>query len=194
MRKKEYRSEKMRDLMAMQYHGLSMAQTIVWFFIYAFIGWVMECIVIRREKGIWENRGFAKLPFCIIYPFGAIAVYELLNPIADNIVALYISGAIIATTIEYITAKVMLMLFGEFWWDYKNKFMNYQGIICLESTVGWGLLTVFFFKFMNRYVTIGVSRIPGRIANTIAIILLVAYIFDFTTQFLHSLSKEKECN
>ncbi len=194
MRKKEYRSEKMSDLMAMQYHGLSMAQTIVWFFIYAFIGWVMECIVIRREKGIWENRGFAKLPFCIIYPFGAIAVYELLSPIADNIVALYISGAIIATTIEYITAKVMLMLFGEFWWDYKNKFMNYQGIICLESTVGWGLLTVFFFKFMNRYVTIGVSRIPGRIANTIAITLLVAYILDFTTQFLHSLSKEKECN
>lgn len=194
MRKKEYRSEKMSDLMAMQYHGLSMAQTIVWFFIYAFIGWVMECIVIRREKGIWENRGFAKLPFCIIYPFGAIAVYELLSPIADNIVALYISGAIIATTIEYITAKVMLMLFGEFWWDYKNKFMNYQGIICLESTVGWGLLTVFFFKFMNRYVTIGVSRIPGRIANTIAITLLVAYTLDFTTQFLHSLSKEKECN
>lgn len=194
MRKKEYRSEKMSDLIAMQYHGLSMAQTIVWFFIYAFIGWVMECIVIRREKGIWENRGFAKLPFCIIYPFGAIAVYELLSPIADNIVALYISGAIIATTIEYITAKVMLMLFGEFWWDYKNKFMNYQGIICLESTVGWGLLTVFFFKFMNRYVTIGVSRIPGRIANTIAITLLVAYILDFTTQFLHSLSKEKECN
>lgn len=194
MRKKEYRSEKMSDLIAMQYHGLSMAQTIVWFFIYAFIGWVMECIVIRREKGIWENRGFAKLPFCIIYPFGAIAVYELLSPMADNIVALYISGAIIATTIEYITAKVMLMLFGEFWWDYKNKFMNYQGIICLESTVGWGLLTVFFFKFMNRYVTIGVSRIPRRIANTIAITLLVAYILDFTTQFLHSLSKEKECN
>ena len=194
MRKKEIRSEKMSDLIAMQYHGLSMAQTIVWFFIYAFIGWVMECIVIRRENGIWENRGFAKLPFCIIFPFGAIAVYELLSPIADNIVALFISGAIIATTIEYITAKVMLMLFGEFWWDYKNKFMNYQGIICLESTVGWGLLTVFFFKFMNRYVTIGVSRIQGRIANTIAITLLVAYILDFTTQFLHSLSKEKECN
>ena len=194
MRKKEYRSVIMSDLMAMQYHGLSMTQTIVWFFIYAFIGWVMECIVIRREKGVWENRGFAKLPFCIIYPFGAMAVYELLSPIADNIVALYISGAIIATTIEYITAKVMLALFGEFWWDYKNKFMNYQGIICLESTVGWGLLTVFFFRFMNRYVTIGVSRIPGRITNAIAITLLVAYIFDFTTQFLHSLSKEKECN
>lgn len=32
----------MSDLIAMQYHGLSMAQTIVWFFIYAFIGWVME--------------------------------------------------------------------------------------------------------------------------------------------------------
>ena len=40
------------------------------FFLYSFLGWVMECIVIRREKGRWENRGFAHLPFCIIYGFG----------------------------------------------------------------------------------------------------------------------------
>lgn len=33
------------------------------FFIYSFMGWVMECIVIRREKGFWENRGFARVPF-----------------------------------------------------------------------------------------------------------------------------------
>ena len=33
------------------------------FFLYSFLGWVMECIVIRREKGRWENRGFAHLPF-----------------------------------------------------------------------------------------------------------------------------------
>ena len=43
------------------------------FFLYSFCGWVMECIVIRREKGVWENRGFVHLPLCIIYGFGAMA-------------------------------------------------------------------------------------------------------------------------
>lgn len=180
------------DFMALQYHGLTVQQTIIWFFIYAFLGWCMECVVIRREKGIWENRGFAKMPFCIIYPFGAMAVYELLNPIADNMIMLYISGAIIATTIEFVTAKVMIRLFGEFWWDYNNKFMNYKGILCIESTLGWGLLTIFFFKFMNKYITIGVNRIPDWLVNRLAVILLVAYIVDFMIQFTHSLEKCEE--
>lgn len=190
------------DVMALQYHGLTMQQTIVWFFVYAFLGWCMECVVIRREKGYWENRGFARLPFCIIYPFGAMAVNELLSPIANNLVVLYIAGAIVATTIEFVTAKVMLKLFDEFWWDYTNKFMNYQGIICLESTLGWGLLTIFFFRFMNKYITIGVNRIPIRIVNTMAVLLLVAYVVDFMTQFVKTLEKceekdileNKDCN
>ena len=41
------------------------------FFLYSFLGWCMECVVIRREKGEWENRGFVRSPFCIIYGFGA---------------------------------------------------------------------------------------------------------------------------
>ena len=36
------------------------------FFLYSFLGWVMECIVIRREKGVWENRGFVHSP-CLLY-------------------------------------------------------------------------------------------------------------------------------
>lgn len=32
------------------------------FFVYSFFGWVMECIVIRHDTGVWENRGFVRLP------------------------------------------------------------------------------------------------------------------------------------
>ena len=51
------------------------------FFLYSFMGWIMECIVIRREKGKWENRGFAHLPFCIIYGFGAMLGFAVLRPL-----------------------------------------------------------------------------------------------------------------
>ena len=84
------------------------------FFLYSFLGWVMECIVIRREKGRWENRGFAHLPFCIIYGFGAMLGFALLRPFSSNYVLLYLVGAVLATLFEYLTARLMLRLFGTF--------------------------------------------------------------------------------
>ena len=77
------------------------------FFLYSFLGWVMECIVIRREKGRWENRGFAHLPFCIIYGFGAMLGFALLRPFSGNYVLLYLVGAVLATLFEYLTVLLI---------------------------------------------------------------------------------------
>ena len=120
------------------------------FFLYSFLGWCMECVVIRREKGEWENRGFVRSPFCIIYGFGAMLGYALLRPFAGNYVVLYVVGAVAATAFEYLTALLMLKLFGTFWWDYTNKPFNYRGIICLESTLGWGLSACCCSLFMQK--------------------------------------------
>ena len=70
------------------------------FFLYSFFGWIMECIVIRREKGYWENRGFVHLPLCIIYGFGAMLGYAALRPLADNLllkVTSYITDPVTTT-------------------------------------------------------------------------------------------------
>ena len=121
-------------------------------FIYSFCGWAMECVVIRIQLGRWENRGFAKLPFCVIYGFGVFIAYHLFQPIEHNYVALYIWGCIAATIFEYLTAQVMLRLFDEVWWDYTHKKINYKGILCLQSTLGWGFLALFIFGIFNRLV------------------------------------------
>lgn len=105
------------------------------FFLYSFVGWCMECVVIRREKGAWENRGFVRLPFCIIYGFGAMLGYAVLRPLMGHTIVLYIVSAMGATAFEYATGCLMQRLFGEFWWDYSHKRFNYKGMICLESTV-----------------------------------------------------------
>ena len=67
------------------------------FFAFSFLGWFMECLVIRREKGFFENRGFVKGPFCIIYGFGALAAYGLMQSLADHWLLLYFCGAVGAT-------------------------------------------------------------------------------------------------
>ena len=109
--------------------AVSLSVLINVFFLYSFLGWVMECIVIRREKGHWENRGFAHSPFCIIYGFGSMLGYAALNPLADNLVLLFFVGALTATAFEYLVGRAMQRLFGDFWWDYSEKKFNYKRII-----------------------------------------------------------------
>lgn len=149
------------------------------FFLYSFVGWSMECVVIRREKGAWENRGFARLPFCIIYGFGAMLGYAVLRPLMGHTVVLYVVSAVAATAFEYLTGCLMQRLFGEFWWDYSHKRFNYKGMICLESTVAWGFLLLFVFHFLHGFMFRMVLRLPRVLSRALAALLLVAYGVDF---------------
>ncbi len=165
------------------------------FFLYSFLGWVMECIVIRREKGAWENRGFTRTPFCVIYGFGAMLGYALLRPLSEHYILLYIAGALTATVFEYATGCLMQRLFGAFWWDYSNKRFNYRGMICLESTVGWGILTLFVFHFLHGFVFRVALRLPRSLSRAAACLLLVIYGLDFLSSLhraIHAAHGEEE--
>lgn len=176
------------------FHGMNLGQLALWFFIYSFFGWAMECIVIRKQLGKWENRGFAKMPFCVIYGFGTFFAFHILAPVADNYVALYFAGAIAATAFEYFTAVLMLRLFGEVWWNYDHLPFNYKGILCLQSTLGWGLLALFIFGFFNSVVESFVFMLDARLASAIGAFLSVAYVFDFSHSFYQSISANDEAS
>ena len=46
---------------------------INWFFMYSFLGYLLECIVLSAEyKRPVVDRGFGHGPFCVIYGFGAL--------------------------------------------------------------------------------------------------------------------------
>lgn len=151
------------------------------FFAYAFFGYIMECIVLTIEKRhLVINRGFVRrLPFCIIYGFGAMLGYALLHPLANNLVLLFIVGALAATAFEYCTAMLQIKIFGDFWWDYSQKPLNYKGILCLESTLGWGVVAVSVISVLHKMLVQLVARVPSRIAAVLAVGLLFAYATDF---------------
>lgn len=173
------------------FHGMDIAHFVLWFFIYSFFGWAMECIVIRKEKGYWENRGFAKMPFCIIYGFGTFIAFNLFSPIRDNFVLLYLAGSVCATIFEYITAVLMNKLFGEVWWDYSHKKFNYKGILCLESTIAWGFLALFIFGFLNFKVENFVMSLDKRIVMMLSFALFFSYVCDFIYHFFRSFFENK---
>ena len=107
-------------------------------------------------------------------------------------VKLYFASMLMATTMELITAKIMIRLFGAFWWDYSKKRCNYKGIICLESSLGWGLLGIIFFRILNVQVQNTVARIPSHVGKYVALALLFFYVFDFFYSFRLEL-REKNC-
>ena len=74
----------------------------------------------------------------------------------------------------------MIKLFGAFWWDYSQKPFNYKGIICLESSIAWGFLGLFFFKFLNGFVSQLVDVVPIGLERLVALGLLSFYVADFT--------------
>lgn len=153
---------------------------INWFFMFSFLGYLLECAVLTYENRTPVlNRGFGHGPFCIIYGFGAMGACLFLKPMADQTVHLYFATLFMATGMELLTAHLMIRLFGSFWWDYSRKPFNYKGIICLESSLGWGLLGIIFFRFLNGFVHGLVGTVPAPWERLVAMGLTAFYIADF---------------
>ncbi|MFQ9802231.1 MAG: putative ABC transporter permease [Clostridia bacterium] len=56
----------------------------------------------------------------------------------------------------------MIYLFGSFWWDYSAKPFNYKGILCLESTLAWGVLAIVIVNFFHGFLVRTVASIIPR--------------------------------
>lgn len=154
------------------------------FFTFSLLGYILECMVLTLEnRQLVYNRGFGHGPFCIIYGFGAVGAALILAPLSDSMVKLYFGSMLMATTMELVTARIMIWLFGAFWWDYSRKKYNYKGIICLQSSLGWGLLGIVFFRILNVQVQGAVSRIPDHLGKYVAVALLSFYAADFLYSF-----------
>lgn len=173
-----------KEVTVMPWNGMAYETDIYhivqWFFIYSILGWCVESIYMSFCERKPMNRGFIFGPICPIYGFGALGAYFLLKPLENNYVLLYLFGSIGATFFEFLVAKLMIHIFGTVWWDYHEKPFNYQGIICLESTLAWGLYTICLFGFLHKGVMALANTYPYRIGCIGAGVLMLYYLIDFT--------------
>lgn len=179
-----------------EFFGTDVYHLISAFIIYSMIGWLVESIYMSFCNRKLTNRGFGRGPFCPIYGFGAVIGYLVLHPLSDNLIQLYFVGAIAATVFEYLVGKLMLKLLGEVWWDYHNKPFNFQGIICLESTIAWGFYAIIVITFLHNKVMGLIDRydpaIGTRICVAILSLVMIDYIFRFMKIFEISVKDQKD--
>lgn len=160
--------------------GTDIYHIVQWFFIYSIIGWGLETTYMSFCAKKFVNRGFIFGPICPIYGFGALLAYFLLKPFVGNYILLYFAGSIMATTFEFVVAKLMIHICGSVWWDYHEKPFNYEGIICLESSVAWGFYTIGLFAFLHKGVSFLTDSYPYMAGCIAGGVLMLYYLIDFT--------------
>ncbi len=176
--------------------GTDVYHLIAAFIIYSMLGWLVESIYMSFCNRKLTNRGFGRGPFCPIYGFGGVVGYLVLSPLRGHYIQLYIAGAFLATAFEYLVGRLMLKVFGEVWWDYREKPCNYQGIICLESTIAWGFYAIIIIMFLHgrilNFIDCWDSKTGERLCQLVLSVVTVDYLCRFYSIFKESLMEYKE--
>ena len=158
-------------------------QWLFFFYFYCFFGWCFESSYVSLKSGKLVNRGFMRGPFLPLYGSGAIMMLVVSMPFRDNILLTYIAGVIGATSLEYITGVTMEALFKVRYWDYSNQRFNFQGHICLSSSIAWGFLTILMTRVVHMPIEQFVMSIPGNLLFPVTMALTVYIVVDFTLSF-----------
>ena len=122
-------------------------------------------------------------PFLPLYGTGAIMMLIISMPFQHNILLTYIAGCIGATLLEYITGVLMEALFKVRYWDYSNQKLNFQGRICLSSSLAWGGLTILMTKVVHKPVEQVMFLIPPHFMAIFTFLLTIYIVADFTLSF-----------
>lgn len=164
-------------------YNYSIIQWLFFFYFYCFFGWCFESTYVSLKEKHPVNRGFMRGPFLPLYGSGAIMMLVVSAPFQYNIFLTYVAGCIGATVLEYVTGVTMEALFKVRYWDYSNQKFNFQGHICLGSSLAWGLLTILMTEFVHKWVENVVFMIPSSLLTIVTYVLTVGIAADFALSF-----------
>ena len=69
------------------------------------------------------------------------------------------------------------------YWDYSDKKFNFQGHICLGTSLAWGLLTILMTRLVHKPVEHLVLMIPATMLTIATLLLTVGIACDFALSF-----------
>ena len=156
---------------------------LLMFFIYSFIGWIVEIIYTYIEQRKIINRGFLIGPFVPIYGVGVTIIYVTLTKYSNDPVVLMVMSMFVCGTIEYITSFLMEKIFKNRWWDYTHMKFNLNGRICLENCVLFGLGGLLTTYLINPYLVHFIFNIKPNILSSTVLILSILFIIDLCISF-----------
>lgn len=161
---------------------------LTYFIIYSIAGWTLESIYrsIREKKLI--NSGFLIGPFCPIYGTGAIIMLLFLEGFKENILILFIISFLVLSIWEYFVGMLLEKIFKTKYWDYSDHKINIKGRVCLSNSIYWGILGVFFIKYIHPFFEKNIELIDPFSLKIILIIVVILFIIDATISIIATIN------
>lgn len=164
-------------------YSYSFSQWLFIFYFYCFAGWCVESTYVSLMSRKLVNRGFMRGPFLPLYGSGATMMLLVSSPFQDHLFLVFIAGCVGATVLEYVTGVTMEALFKIRYWDYSNQPFNFQGHVCLGTSLAWGGLTILMTRFVHKPVEMLVLAIPTKPLEIMTMLLTIYVVGDFALSF-----------
>ena len=156
---------------------------LLWlFFIYSFLGWVLETAAATVKQKKFANRGLVNGPFCVIYGIAALFMTFGLQELRG--VWLFLFAMIYATVIEWVAGHLIEKAFKARWWDYSRIKWNLDGYICIPASLVWGALGYLGIRWGNRFAIIVFKMLPLFLMKILVLVLLGVLVVDILGSYL----------
>ena len=151
-----------------------------YFFLYSLIGHLLESIIyiITSSNG---KSGYLIGPWTPIYGVGIIFILLIYNWITKYIknkkyiqmIILFLTSAIILSSIEWLGGTLIEFFFHYTCWDYTKFTFNIGKYAALELAIVWGLLSVIFALFLKKVSDKIIIKIPKYITYSLIVIFII---------------------
>lgn len=169
----------------------TLPQYVCFFFIYAVLGWCVEVAFAAVNTRQLVNRGFLNGPACPIYGFGMVGLLAVLGPWQNNVAAVFVVAAVLATLVELVAGYALYKLFHTRWWDYTKFRGNLGGFICPRFSLLWGLGGVLVIRLVHPPVAAAVQAIPPLALAVVDGALAVGFAVDVGISFAQAAGLER---
>ena len=116
---------------------------IQWFFVYSFVGWILDTSYRSLAERKYSSGSF--LPFLTpIYGFGGLALsfFFLSSPLSFGFDILF--GTLLVVLLECIGGIFCLHVLQRRYWDYSHERGNFLGHISIVHSIYWFVLVAVF--------------------------------------------------
>ena len=172
-------------------YSYSAVQWLLVFYLYCVLGWCFESTVVSVEQRHFVNRGFLRGPMLPIYGFGAVILLHVSLPLQGHPVWSYLACMTAATVFEYIVGVVMEKIFKVKYWDYSKQRFQFQGYICLRSSLCWGFLGLILTGVIHPPINALVVGLPFIGLILIDVLFSAAFISDVAVSVRSALDLAK---
>lgn len=152
------------------------------FWLYSFLGWLMETTLVSLQSKKIINRGFFMGPYCPIYGTGGVLLL-VLSPYKDSPFLVFILSIVICSIIEYLTSYILEMIYRVRWWDYSDRMFNLNGRVCLFNSICFGLLGMLMVSYLNPVFLNLITSLSDTILTIIALTILIITLIDMSITF-----------